>query len=152
MAREQLPVKLESACNALNSYAQTQTSIDISTIKIMKHVNWIYPLGSLLIIAGLSLAGLSEKQILDCAPQIFLLSLLIGLFLAIIGALFDRKYLSLSQNIVRGTASWLGSAISLILLLLFGNVHSSTALLTVPLVGGIISGAVQLSARYKYSS
>ena len=119
----------------------------------MKVSKWLFPTGVLLTAGGVFLCGLLEWHSFEntqdwefaILSKVFVLALLLGMLLALIGSVLDRRRLPVSQARRNGIACWLASGISLLMFLKSGNVHSWTFTFMFPAFVGLISGAVLLS-------
>ncbi len=90
-------------------------------------------MGAILAVGGAALAA---------ASPIFLLSILLGIVVATVGAVFDRLRLAAEQLKMRGKLCFLCGGVSLILFWVFGNVHTWTFSFFFLMLAGFVSGAI----------
>lgn len=111
-----------------------------------------FPVGVVLVIGGVAMAGELERHSFyntqdweaRLLEAIFLPALLMGTVLVIVGSVFDRRKLAPKESKRRGLLCLLTSGLAFILLAAFGNVHGWTFMFFLPMLAGLISGAILL--------
>ena len=114
----------------------------------MKMLNWAFPAGALLTVAGVLLSTPWDRHsyIHSGVWTIsYVSALALGTLLAIIGSVLERRRLPVRDTRPIGITCWLASGVSLLLMLQGANLHDCAVVFSVPAFVGFVSGAVLLS-------